>query len=459
MLQPNAQFHAGLKTVFFGRRRFGALELGENKVNDSVNRTWVGSQSGAAPKIELNLGSTLLWIGLSLPLIWGCATTNPPASSLPGTQAVADSPLSERIAEQTADTEVPEPPWPTEGQRTLPEPDPTSGAGTLLIYTAITGHTPFDLEEESSDHWSRGGPNLQGGALDREIEEELQRRQEALDRMGADTSGPASIDSLITGERLAERANPRIAPRAPANSASRDSLTLEPVTIVAGSWDNAETLKVDRGLQDDNGDGVPERILFFVRGGDKLLRYEEDSNGDGQIDTWQSYEDGELTRRLRDTDADGEVDVWEEYRDARMTGRTVDRNRNGVVDSFYEYRGDALAEERHDSDNDGRIDQLIRYKNLFRTSSEVDRDHDGVTDTWTTYDISRGEEVVVRIERSSRGAGPADIFETFDITSGKSELAKREEDTDADGIIDVTSRFKDGKLVEREVTSPETQPL
>ena len=432
---------------------------GENKVNDSVNRTRAGFPSGAAAKIELKLCSMLLWIGLSLSPVWGCATTNPPESSLPGSQAVADRSLTDRITEQTADIEVPEAPWPTEGQRTLPEPDATSGAGTLLIYTAITGHTPFDLDEASSDHWSRGGPNLQGGALDREIEQELRRRQEALDRMSADTSGRATIDSLITGERLAERANPRIAPRAPANSVSRESLTVEPITIMAGSWGNAETLEVDRGFQDDNGDSVPERILFFTTGADTLLRLEEDANGDGHVDTWQSYESGELARRLRDTNADGEVDVWEEYSDGRMTGRTLDRDRNGVVDSFFEYRGDTLAEERHDSDNDGRIDQLIRYKNLFRTSSEVDRDNDGAPDTWTTYGISRGEEVVVRIERSSQGSGPANIFETYDTTTGKSVLAKREEDSDGDGSIDVTSHYKDGKLVQREVTHSEAQPL
>ncbi|MGE4609637.1 MAG: hypothetical protein AAEJ52_23115 [Myxococcota bacterium] len=424
-----------------------------------MNRTQAGFPGGAAATIEWKLCSMLLWIGLALSPGWGCATTNPPESSLPGSQVVADSSLSDRIAEQTAGTEVPEPPWPTEGQRTLPEPDATSGAGTLLIYTAITGHTPFDMDESSSDHWSRGGPNLQGGALDREIEEELRRRQEALDRRSADTSDRATIDSLITGEHLAERANPRIAPRAPANSVSRDSLTVEPVAIVAGSWGNTETLEVDRGFQDDNGDGVPERILFFGTGTDTLLRLEEDSNGDGHVDTWQSYEGGELTRRLRDTDADGAVDVWEEYRDARMIGRTLDRDHDDVADTFFEYRGDALAEERHDSDNDGRIDQLVRYENLFRISSEVDQDRDGATDTWITYGISRGEEVVVRVERSSRGAGPADIFETYDTTTGKSILSKREEDSDGDGSIDVTSLYEDGKLVQREVTHSEAQPL
>jgi len=405
--------------------------------------------------IWLCFGSSLLFsVGM-----WGCTTTNPPESSLPGSQAVADSSLSERIDEETAKTDVPEPPWPVEGQRTLPEPDPTSGAGTLLIYTAITGHTPFDLDDEASDHWSRGGPNLEGGALDQEIEAELKRRQEALDRLSAEPAGEATIDSLITGERLAERANPRIAPRAPANPVARDSLTLEPVTIMAGTWSNTEPVEVERAFQDENGDGVPERILYFVPGKDTLLRYEADADGDGLIDTWQNYDGGQLTLRTRDTNADGGVDVWEEYHDGRMTGRTLDRDRNGVVDSFYEYRGDALAEERHDENNDGKIDQLIRYKNLFRVSSEVDSNFDGATDTWTTYGIARGEEVVVRIERASHGAGPPDIFETFDTTSGKSVLAKREEDNDGDGSIDVTSLYEDGKLVQREVTDSEAKPL
>ena len=35
-----------------------------------------------------------------------------------------------------------------------------------------------------------------------------------------------------------------------------------------------------------------------------------DSNFDGRLDTWSSYENGTLVTRLRDTNLNGDVDVW-----------------------------------------------------------------------------------------------------------------------------------------------------
>ena len=353
-----------------------------------------------------SLGRQRPWLALiALVATGGCASTEPPESSLPGTAVVADSSLAERVAETTANTEVPEAMPPIEGQRTLPEPDATSGAGTLLIYTAITGHQPFDNGSEQTDHWSLGRQSLAGSALDREIQEELRRRQEALDGLQPENSGQASIDSLITGSSIAERANPRITPHAPELPVPEPRPPLEPITIMAGSWDNAETLEVQRGVVDENGDGKPDAILFFTPDGTALLRSEQDLSRDGILDTFMTYANGELVRRYRDTNADSKTDVWEEYAGGRMTTRTIDRNRDGVVDSFFEYAGDTLVEERHDLDDDGQVDQRIRYENLFRAASEEDRDRDGHIDTWTTYGVSRGNEVVARIERASKGAG------------------------------------------------------
>ncbi|NIM60898.1 MAG: hypothetical protein GTO30_04370, partial [Acidobacteria bacterium] len=53
----------------------------------------------------------------------------------------------------------------------------------------------------------------------------------------------------------------------------------------------------------------------------------------------------------------------------------------------------------------------IRYANLFRESAEEDVDRDGQMDVWTTYGVSHGKEVVLRIERASKGSGPPDIVE------------------------------------------------
>ena len=74
-------------------------------------------------------------------------------------------------------------------------------------------------------------------------------------------------------------------------------------------------------------------------------------------------------------------------------------------------------------------------------SAEEDRDRDGEMDTWTTYGVAHGEEVVQRIEHASAGHGAPDVIETFDTSSGKSVLAKREEDRNGDGSPDVVSYY------------------
>ena len=80
-------------------------------------------------------------------------------------------------------------------------------------------------------------------------------------------------------------------------------------------------------------------------------------------------------------------------------------------------------------------------------------------DTWTTYRVVDGEEVVARIERDTGGSGKPDVFETFDARGGKAVLTKREEDKDGDGNIDITSIYENGKLVKREISDPSLVPL
>ena len=73
----------------------------------------------------------------------GCASAPPPESSLPGALAVESRGSSELVATDASGVEVPRAADPIEGQSRPPEPDPDDGAGTLLIYTAITGQPPF----------------------------------------------------------------------------------------------------------------------------------------------------------------------------------------------------------------------------------------------------------------------------------------------------------------------------
>jgi hypothetical protein len=396
---------------------------------------------------------------------WGCSSPPPPASSLPGKLVVESTESVELVTANTEGVDVPAAAQPREGQIRLPEPDPDDGAGTLLVYTAITGQQPFGAASQRAapnepGRWTAEGEESRGRSLEAQIEEELRRQQLAIDSLDSDVSEQPTVESLITGQSAVERANPRVAPDAPKDRELPMSVfEIEPVRIVAGSWDNEETLEVDRGVLDADLDGVPEQIRFFDPDSELLLRLEQDSNFDGSLDIWNTYSEGKLTARVRDTNSDGNPDVWERYEDERMTHRSIDRDHDGIADAFYLYGGEILVEERHDANNDGTVDRQISYRNLFRVRAEEDRDYDGNMDVWTTYGVSRGKEVVEHVEQASKGSGPPDRIETYETGTGKSQLSKLEEDRDGDGTIDVTSHYKNGKLVQREISDPDLAPL
>jgi len=396
---------------------------------------------------------------------WGCSSPPPPASSLPGKLAVESAESVDLVQANAEGVDVPAAAQPREGQVRLPVPDPDDGAGTLLVYTAITGQQPLGSGSSraaptGTGRWTAAGEQSRGRSLEAQIEEELRRQQLAIDGLDSDLSAQPTVESLITGQSAAERANPRVAPDAPKDRELPLSVfEMAPVRIVAGSWDNDETIEVTRGVLDADRDGVPEQIRFFEPGSMLLLRLEQDSNFDGNLDIWNTYEDGELAARVRDTSGDGSADVWERYENDRMTHRTIDRDHDGIADAFYVYGGDILVEESHDANNDGTVDRQISYRNLFRVHAEEDRDFDGNMDVWTIYGVSRGKEVVERVEQATKGSGPPDRIETYETDSGKSQLSKLEEDRNGDGTVDVTSHYKNGKLVQREISDPDLAPL
>ncbi len=108
--------------------------------------------------------------------LWGCSTPPPPASSLPGTLAVESSGSVNLVSANAADVNVPAAAQPQEGQVRLPKPDPDDGAGTLLVYTAITGQQPFGSGStrpapSEPGRWTAAGEESRGRSLEAQIEE------------------------------------------------------------------------------------------------------------------------------------------------------------------------------------------------------------------------------------------------------------------------------------------------
>jgi hypothetical protein len=300
-----------------------------------------------------------------------------------------------------------------------------------------------------------------GEALELEIQEELRRQEELLERIDAETPPPRSASEPALSDRsLSERADPRVAPTAPKDRDLPMAIfEKQRVTIPEGSWGNQRVLDVIQRSLDADRDGKPEQIRYFDAKTGVMIRKEQDGDYDGSFDTWNSYQGGQLVARALDTNGDGTPDAWERYASGRMTSREVDRDYDGVKDAFYRFEANSLAEERHDSDNDGKVDLTVSYEQRRRVSTEEDRDRDGRVDTWTTYRGASGAEVIVRIERDTQGRDKPDVFETFQAVDGKPVLSKREEDVNGDGKIDVTSIYQHGKLIRRQISDPSLVPL
>jgi hypothetical protein len=305
--------------------------------------------------------------------------------------------------------------------------------------------TQGDLEDEIARQTDRH-------RVQEEIDAEL-RRQEVLQRsrvlseIGRALNGPPASD-----EDLEQRADPRIAPRAPADRdlpvAIFDS---EEIEVPPGPSGNSGPMLIIKRSLDADRDGNPEQIRYFDKVTGAMIRKEADRDYDGTLDTWQTYLGDSLDERTLDTNGDGRVDTWERYRGGRMVERVIDRNGNGDKDAFYTFSDGSLVEERHDRNDDGQADLIVTYQGRQKTRSREDRNGNGQIDTWTTYAVVNGKELPAVIKHDSDGSGKIDIIDQFETSSGKPILAKREEDTNGDGAIDVTSTYRNGKLYRREL--------
>ncbi len=359
-----------------------------------------------------------------------------------------------------------------------------AGAGTMLIYGAITGNVPFagssggrggygggpsdpggsEAQRESSLEDQLDGQIARGNALEDEIETELRRQERLLDQIEQQETlreaAQATIDTQITEEEFQRRIDPRSAPLAPQDRPLPAAIFDEEATTIPKKvWGNDKKLRVVKRSLDADRDGKPEQVRYFDQKSGEMIRKQQDRDYDGDPDSWTVYEAGQIVSRTLDNNSDGKIDVWESYSRGRMTGRTVDRDADGVKDAFYTYQGDNLVHEHHDADNDGKLDLRVTYENRRRVITEEDTDRNGAMDSWTRWATVGDTEVIVRVERDTDGDGKKDVFETYEPSTGRPVLAKREVDKDGDGNVDVTSIYENGKLKSREISDPGLVPL
>ncbi|MDH3212131.1 MAG: tetratricopeptide repeat protein [Myxococcales bacterium] len=152
-------------------------------------------------------------------------------------------------------------------------------------------------------------------------------------------------------------------------------------------------------------DGALLARYYFVNAAESPVLREDDSSGDGRPDRWTAYE-----RRTRS-------EIWE---DRRAAGRPN-------VHLVFAPGGEAVVRIEYLASEAERVERVSHYDAGTLVSEEYDTDGDGVLDRFDRFDAEGRLEV-------------------------------RAEDLDGDGRIDLRSVYRDGKLVRREVASPDFMP-
>jgi antitoxin component YwqK of YwqJK toxin-antitoxin module len=171
-----------------------------------------------------------------------------------------------------------------------------------------------------------------------------------------------------------------------------------------------------------------------------------DRNNDGRIDQWIFRENGEIAKEVLDEDFDGRPDRTmifdpQTHRPSRVEEDTLG---DGVLDSWTDYRNGAISRRRSDSNGDGTVDTWSFFRAGELTRHEQDTSGDGFRDVVSFFEEGRR----VREERDVNGDGQADEILHYDSNE---QLVRREEDRDRDGALEVVSHYEAGRLVRREL--------
>ena len=152
-------------------------------------------------------------------------------------------------------------------------------------------------------------------------------------------------------------------------------------------------------------DGSLLSRYFLARGAPLPVLREEDTSQDGKPDRWIGYQDG--IRR----------EIWE---DGRGRGRPD-------VHLLFAAEGEPLERIELDDDGNGKPERVFSYTLGKLTGESRDTNRDGLLDR-------------------------------FDRLDENGNLVVREEDVNADGVIDVRSLYNAGRLVQRQLATPQLDP-
>jgi antitoxin component YwqK of YwqJK toxin-antitoxin module len=198
--------------------------------------------------------------------------------------------------------------------------------------------------------------------------------------------------------------------------------------------------KIATQTQDTNKDNRADITIFFDKKGEKI-RVESDTNFSGKVDAWEFYKKMALFRAERDSNHDGKVDLKVYYKDDRRQKLLQDRDHDGGFETTQRFdRAPWSMVMEVDTDLDGTPEGAYCYRNGILREKTVDENGDGRFDFKEIYN---GQGKLIQSEEEPDKTGRFTLSWFYDDT----EIAVRaEKDRNGDGHTDVWYAYKQNRL-------------
>ena len=215
-------------------------------------------------------------------------------------------------------------------------------------------------------------------------------------------------------------------------SSTRDNNDNDRVNV----WTLFENQLPTRQKQDEDEDGVMDKILIFDAKGDLKLM-SKDPYEKGKYKSIGFYEKGEIKRQEKDKNEDGKPDTITVFERGLPREQKKDTNFDGAPDYFaiFDENGQ-LAKTREATKENEKIDRIRFYKagNLYR----VESDNDG-NGFFETVSFIKNDKIIKKfIDKNQDGKADMEVF--FDKRQEKKQLIS---DSDFDGYFEITQTYDD----------------
>ncbi len=170
-----------------------------------------------------------------------------------------------------------------------------------------------------------------------------------------------------------------------------------------GRVDERDTLESGNRTRHEKLDG-DGRVLSVICFDDheRPIRWQQDTTGEGRIDTIYHNGEGKLELITYDTTGNGRANIWQTYKKDKLREQKADRDGDGLIEEIisYDQNGQPLK-SLHDMDIDGIMEIVRFYRDGELQKQEWDANGDGRPAGVTEY--QSGQPTLIKYLKEAFG--------------------------------------------------------